>query len=220
MRQILKSLLKGIIMNKLAVSFISISLISSAVIAEEPVSAQERNTGVFIGLDVFDGETELTREFSSSTGKSDIDQSGFRLKFGVQDKNNIRFQGYFKVESLGNDIPALASDGKIYGFGADAMFTFPTSSNFSPYVLIGLSSDFAELDDDGTDYSEDSLSAFALKAGAGGLFKLNKQFEFQIGYDVHYRSWQEIQSVDITGSVDLEQHDVSKIIYVGLNFFF
>lgn len=100
------------------------------------------------------------------------------------------------------------------------MFTFPTSSSFTPYVLVGMSSDFAELDDEGIDYSEDSLSGFSLKTGIGALIKLNKQFEFQTGFDIHYRSWQEIQFVDITGSFDLEQHDVSKTFYAGLNFFF
>ena len=164
--------------------------------------------------------TSLTIGFLIFRFSTAFDHSGLRLKFGVQDQNNIRFQAYIKIEDLEDDIPILASEGKIYGLGADALFTIPTSSKFTPYFLLGLSSDFAELDDPGIDYSEDTLRSFSLKAGLGGLFKLDKHIELQAGYDVHYRSWQEIEIVDSGRTADVEQHDVSKTFHVGLNFFF
>jgi hypothetical protein len=139
-----------------------------------------------------------------------------RLKFGVHDKNNIRFQGYLKIEDFDD-----AFDDKIYGFGADALFTFPVQPTFSPYLLVGISSDWTELDDPGIEYSEDSLNAFALKGGVGALFRLSQKIELQAGFDIQYRSWQEIEVDDpIFGRVDIEQEDVSKTLYLGLNFFF
>jgi opacity protein-like surface antigen len=208
-------------MNKLAIGLVSLFFLSPALYAADDIQTEEKKSGIFIGLDYFDGATEITREITSvATLKRDLDHSGVRLKFGVQDQNNIRFQAYIKIEDLEVNVPVLSSDGKIFGLGADALFTFPTSSNFRPYALLGMSSDFAELDDSGVEYSEDTLRAFSLKAGLGGLFKLNNHIELQAGYDVQYRSWQEIEVIDLSGVTSVEQHDVAKTFHVGLNFFF
>lgn len=207
-------------MKKFVLKLIFLCFVCSSIYAADN-TVEERKRSIFLGVDYFDGATEITRDISSAgRSKRDFDHSGVRLKFGVQDLNDIRFQAYIKIEELEDDIPALASSGKIYGFGADALFTFPTSSNFTPYILVGMGSNFAELDDAGVDYSEDILRAFLLRAGLGGLFKLNKHVELQAGYDFHYRSWEDIEFVDPTGTFNIEQHDVSKTYYIGLNFFF
>lgn len=208
-------------MNKLAVSLFALSIISPMAFAEDVNQRESKQSGVFIGVDYYKGDTEIERDFSpGGTLEEEFDIKGYRLKFGVHDENNIRFQGFIKIESLEDDIVALASDGKILGFGADALFTFPVNPSFSPYALVGMSSDYAELDDDGVDYSEDSINGFALKAGLGALFKLNRHVELQAGWDIQYRSWQEMEIDGAFGDANLEQEDTSNSIHIGLNFFF
>ena len=206
-------------MKKLAASLLSLSLLSTGLLAEESVAVEEKNSGVFVGVDYFNGESELSFDFSgglSGSGDMDFDQTGYRLKIGFQERDNFRFQGYFKIEDFDE-----AFDEKVYGFGADALFIIPTESNFSPYFLLGFSSDFTELDDQGIEYSEDTLNALALKFGVGALVKINKKVEFQLGYDIQYRTWQDIKVVSsMFGTADIEQEDKSRTFYAGLNFFF
>ena len=206
-------------MNKLVVSLLSLSLLSPCLLAEESVPVEEKSSKVFVGVDYFKGESELSIDFSgglSGAAEMDFDQTGYRLKIGFQERENFRFQGYFKIEDFDD-----AFTEKVYGLGADALFIIPTQSNFSPYFLVGFSSDFTELDDEGIEYSEDTLNALALKFGVGALVKINKQVEFQVGYDIQYRTWQDIKVVDpIFGTTDVEQEDKSRTFYAGLNFFF
>ena len=200
-------------MKKVVSSLAVLSMISGGVLAEDIVQPQKVSE-VFVGVDYFQGESEYSIDVTGVfSGEKDFDQKGYRLKLGVHDKNNIRFQGYLKVEDFDD-----AFDEKIYGLGADALFTMPVQPNFKPYLLIGFSSDWTELDDPGIDYSEDSINAFTFKGGVGALFRLNQSLELQAGIDFQYRSWQEIQIVG-TG-VDIEQDDKSQTFYLGLNVFF
>lgn len=205
-------------MKQLAVSLLSLSLLSTAVFSKEQTVEDERSSGLFVGIDHFQGESELSVDFSGfGSSDEDFDQTGYRIKFGVQDQNNIRFQGYLKIEDFDD-----AFDEKIYGFGADALFTIPTESGLRPFFLLGFSSDYTELDDEGIEYSEDTISAFAFKAGLGALYKLNKNIEIQAGYDIQYRTWQDIKMIDSMSliSTDVELDDQSNTFYAGLNFFF
>lgn len=206
-------------MNKFVVSLLSLSLLSPCLLAEESVSVEEKSSKVFVGVDYFNGESELSVDLSGSLSGSaemDFDQTGHRLKIGFQERDNFRFQGYFKIEDFDD-----AFTEKVYGLGADALFIIPTESNFNPYFLLGFSSDFTELEDEGIEYSEDTLNALALKIGVGALVKINKQVEFQVGYDIQYRTWQDIKVIHpVFGTVDIEQEDKSRTFYAGLNFFF
>jgi hypothetical protein len=204
-------------MNKLAFGLLLLSLLSPSIFAEENIPVEEESSSIFLGVDYFQGESKISADIGFATFKEEFDQSGFRIKFGVQNENNIRFQGYIKSEDFED-----AFDDKVYGFGADAIFTFPVKPNFRPYFLVGFSSDFTKLDDEGIEYSEDTLNALALKIGVGALFRVNKHIEFQTGYDIQHRTWQDIKVIDsISGrTAEIEQDDKSRTFYAGLNFFF
>tara|TARA_R110001592_G_scaffold140906_2_gene362032 strand:- start:4673 stop:5302 length:630 start_codon:yes stop_codon:yes gene_type:complete len=209
-------------MLKIVVGLLTLllSLSSSALFADEISQAKKSGPKIFIGVDYFDGETNLDRDFSSlGSQELDIDVTGYRLKFGVQIEDNIRVQGFIKIEDLDEEVFALSADGKIYGIGGEAQLMIPVNPNFSPYVLVGLSSDFTELDDPGVDYSEDTINGVALKAGVGALFRFNDYVELQAGWNIQYRTWQDIEFESL-GTVDLEQEDISQTFLVGLNFFF
>ena len=201
-------------MKKIISSLAVMSMMSGIALAEEALQPQKASE-VFIGVDYFKGESEYSVDVTGVfSGDKDFDQKGFRLKLGVHDRNNIRFQGYLKIEDFED-----AFDEKIYGLGADAMFTMPVQPTFKPYLLVGFSSDWSELKDEpGVEYTEDSIRAFTLKGGLGALFRVNQTLEFQAGIDFQYRTWQEIQIVGTT--VDIEQDDSSQTLYLGLNLFF
>lgn len=209
-------------MFKIVVGLLTLllSLSSSELFADDMPQSQRNGPQVFIGVDYSAGDTELDRDFSSiGSQKLDIDVTSYRLKFGVQVQDNIRVQGFIKVEDLDEEIPAFSSDGKIYGIGGEVQLMLPVNSNFAPYILAGMSSDFTELDDPGVEYSEDFINGAALKAGVGALFRFNDHVELQAGWNIQYRTWQDIEFESL-GSVDLEQEDISQSFLVGLNFFF
>ncbi len=209
-------------MNKIAVGLVifSCSLSSSMLLAGELLQSKSSGPKIFFGVDYFDGETNLDRDHSTIGNVDfDIDVTGYRIKLGVQAQENLRVQGFFKVEDLDKEIFALSSDGKIYGIGGEGQLMLPINPNFSPYVLGGISADFAELDDPGVEYSEETINGIALKAGVGALLKFNEHIELQLGWNIQYRTWQDIE-FDESGSIELEQEDISQTYMVGLNFFF
>ena len=101
-------------MIKLVSAVLVLALISSGIYAQDIVHQQDKSPGFFVGVDYFSGETEINRDISSNESfERELDHSGFRLKFGVQSKRNIRVQGYIKIEDLEDEIPLLSSNGKI-----------------------------------------------------------------------------------------------------------
>mgnify|MGYP002150045980 CR=1 FL=1 len=208
-------------MKKVIAGMLAFSLLSTAVSAEVVNESQTvtNRTGAYIGLDLFQGETAAEMDISGSftgSAEKDFDQDGFRLKLGKTDQNNTRYQVYFKSEDTDEFF-----DENVYGLGMDVMKAFPLSNNdLQAFILGGVSLDWTELEDDGVDYSEDSLNAFAFKLGLGALYRLNDTIEVVAGYDWQYRSWQEITFVGAGGSVDVKQEDTSKTFYAGLNFYF
>jgi len=208
------------VIKKTTLGLLAFSLASTGVYAEQnSFNEGISESGVFIGLDVFEGESNLDIEVSgllNGSNDMDFDQSGFRLKLGSKEKSGTRFQTYFKSEDFDD-----AFDEKVYGLGFDVLKTFSVGSDFSPFVLAGLGLDWTELEDTvNVDFSEDSLSAVLFKLGFGGLITISKNVEVQVGVDWQKRSWQDIEFTDGFNSITLEQSDTSTTYYAGVNFHF
>ena len=64
----------------------------------------------------------------------------------------------------------------------------------------------------------------ALKIGLGTSYKINKTFELIAGFDWQYRVWQDIDVIDINPptiyAYTIEQEDISKNLYLGVNIYF
>jgi len=208
------------VIKKTTLGLLAFSLASTAVYAEQNnYSEAIDDSGGFIGIDVFQGESNLDFEVSGVVNGSsdmDFDQNGFRLKLGAKERNGSRFQAYFKSEDFED-----AFDENVYGLGFDVLQTFSVGSAFKPFVLAGLGLDWTELEDTpGIDFNEDSLNAVLFKLGFGGLITINNNVEVQVGLDWQKRSWQDIEFTDGFNSITLEQSDTSTTYYAGLNFHF
>ena len=109
-------------------------------------------------------------------------------------------------------------DNNIYGIGIDVIKAFEVTEQFYPFVQVGVSSDWTELEViPGAISTEDSLSAIAFKAGAGAIYQLADNVEILGGIDFQYRSWQDVEVYDYFTRINLEQEDTADILYLGLN---
>jgi opacity protein-like surface antigen len=221
-------------MNNASIGVLAFSLLATPAFAEsqsEPPSepqvvapvetTEQQNTKLYVGLDVFEGDSSADGTMTSSFGyvvaelDKDFDQDGFRLKFGAELDNNWRFQGYFKSEDF------ELFDENIYGLGLDLIKAFQASDKFHPFIQAGVGYDWTELPkDSGIAFTEDSLNAVTLKLGLGAAYKITNTFEVLGGFDWQYRTWQDIELIGPFEKLTIEQKDTSKTLYLGLNIFF
>ena len=221
-------------MNNTSITLLTLSLLTTPAFAESqtetpaepqavaPVEAvEQQKSRLYVGLDVFNGETSAEIKasvsgFTSISNKKDFDLDGFRLKLGAELENNWRFQGYFKSEDADK-----FTENKIYGLGLDLIKSFHVSDKFSPFILAGIGYDWTKLEDEpNVVLIEDELSAVNLKLGLGAAYKITNSIEVLGGFDWQYRTWQDIELIGAYNSVTFEQKDTSKTLYLGLNVFF
>ncbi len=188
--------------------------------------AQEEKSELYLGLDIFSGTTDYDRDYSGfvpagvQNVSEDLDQDGFRLKFGAELENNWRIQGYFQAEDLEQ------FDNNVLGIGVDIIKGFELAPKFQLFVLGGMGIHWTELEDkDGVIYDEDYISAVSLKIGTGLMYRFTQTFEVVGGFDLQYRSWAEMDAIEINSSglsaaYTLEQEDISKTFYLGMNIHF
>jgi len=199
--------------------FLIMSFISTALLAEEDT------TDFYFGLDVFTGETDYDVDKSGiyplwQPGRDeDLDQDGFRVKLGARLEDEWRLQGYFQYE----DIETL--NNKIYALGFDVIKGFRVTPKFKPFVLVGVGLHWREAEDElYVRYDDDSFTAVSAKIGVGAAYELNETFELVGGFDLQYRSWADMDVIEIqpsnTYAYTLEQEDVSKTFYIGVNAYF
>lgn len=204
-------------MKKSYLILLSSLLISVGATAE--TSDIPKKSKAFVGLEFFSGDSTLESELSgglSGTTETDFDPSGFKIKFGKDQKNDFRFQAYVFSEDADD-----AFENNIYGFGADVLKSFPINSTVSPYLLLGGVVGSTKLEDSSViDYVDDRLNMVGVKAGIGGLFRLQESIEITLGFDMSYRKWQEIKFITGGPTVTLEQNDTSKVFYAGFNYHF
>jgi len=182
-------------------------------------TTEQQNTRLYVGLDVFKGETNYDITIEGDSGDIDLDQDGFRLKFGAELENNWRLQGYFKSE----DVELF--DENVYGIGIDLVKAFQATEKFYPFIQAGVGLDWSELkDEQGVVYSDDELSALALKFGVGATYKITNSIEVLGGIDWQYRTWDDIDVVEFyypfVYEYTVETEDTSQTMYLGLNVFF
>jgi len=229
-------------MNNASIGLLAFSLLSAPAFAEPqtetPVEPQaqntaesqavtpvetteQQNTRLYVGLDVFKGETnyEETIDDFSYSKDIDLDQDGFRLKFGAELENNWRLQGYFKSE----DVELF--DENIYGIGIDLIKAFQATDKFYPFIQVGAGLDWMELKNEfDIAFSDDEISALALKFGVGATYKITNTIEVLGGIDWQYRTWDDIDVIEVyypfIYEYTVETEDTSQTMYLGLNIFF
>ena len=218
-------------MNKVLAGLLACSALSTSVLANSDIPAPQNdsssdltqtnktdNKGLYVGVEYFNGESSYEASFSDHRIESqdiDVDQDGFRVKFGAQLPNNLRVQGYVKKEEIEDDSNA------IYGFGAEFLKIFAVNNKILPFVKGGVGLDWTDLETDGTVYlSEDEIYGYGLKVGAGAMYKVTNTLELVGGLDLQYRRWQDIEIYQLSRNITIEQNDTSITLYAGVNFHF
>jgi len=202
------------------ISFVIVLVLSSSLFAQEV-----EKSDFYFGLDVFSGKTAYERTHSGFNAASqvdidkDYDQDGFRLKFGAVLNDGWRVQGYLQGEDLEN------FDNNVIGIGVDVIKGFEVTPKFQPFLLGGIGVHTTELEDkNGVIYDDDYVSAFSLKLGLGAMYQFNETFELVGGFDWQFRSWSDMDAITINnGQVEaytIEQEDISKTVYLGINIHF
>jgi opacity protein-like surface antigen len=197
----------------------AVTLCLSTTISTPAISAERTHTysqpRTYVGIDVFSGKSNLDltlrNSYSSVSDNKDFDQTGIRLKLGACLADNTRFEVYIKNEHFKE-----AFDNHVYGFGLNAIKSFPLDNKLAPFILGGFVADSTKLND--TVSSNDNLNALGFKLGGGVLYPLNTQIEIMAGLDWQYRKWKDISFSH--SSTIAEQKDTSKTLYAGINFLF
>lgn len=208
-------------MKKSLACMLSLGLLSGSALGEGISQQTNSDLGkMFIGAELYQGETTIETDFSGSASGSfeeDVDISGFRARFGKVMENDFRFQAYFFSEKPDD---GNVWSNNIFGFGADAVKPFPVHETFQPFVKAGALVGWTEMDDTpDIDYVDDRLNSIGLKLGLGGLAKINKSIELMGGFDWQYRTWQDIKYIGAGQTITQETSDISTSLYIGLNFF-
>lgn len=218
-------------MNRLLAGILVCSALISSVLAdthesetqpspdtEISQSEKSNSSGLYVGVEYFLGESSYDVSFSDPrivSQSTDLDQDGFKVKFGAKLPSDIRIQGYFKNEKLED------TDNRVYGLGAEFLKVFELNSKLLPFIKGGAGYDWTELETDGWAYmEEDTLYAYSLKVGAGAMYKLTDTVELVGGLDLQYRKWQDIDVYYGYRFATIEQNDTSKALYAGINFHF
>ena len=197
-------------------------IISSADTTNPTNTSKQRDTKLYVGLDIFKGESSAEGKMRSSYYgdtvaelDDDFDQDGFRVKFGAELENNWRLQGYFKNEDF--DL----FDESVYGLGLDLIKAFQASDKLHPFIQAGIGYDWTKLPKDSSfEFTEDSLGAVNFKLGLGAAYRITNTIEVLGGLDWQYRTWQDIELVGLYDKLTIDQEDTSKSLYLGLNIFF
>jgi hypothetical protein len=210
-------------MKKLITHAALLFVIAGAANAQESSNTKaiesEQSSNVYIGFDLFDGESNVKSTVSSggmsASASEDLDSDGFRLKLGARLKNDLRVQAYFKNESI------ELFDNDIKGVGADLIKAFSTSSILSPYIQAGLTFDSYEINDSyPIDYTTDEIVALGFKLGVGTFIEVNDKIEIVGGLDWQRRNWDDAYGNIVTAGyqvVTVETSDTSTTLFLGLN---
>ena len=170
-------------MKQVTAGVLVFGLCSSIAFAENNNTQVETGSisKTYLGLDVYQGESNFDMSFSGLSADDDFDLDGFRLKFGKSSPENVRFQAYFKSEETDDFF-----DENVYGIGFDVIKTIPVGGDrLSIFGLAGAGLDWTELkDDDFAEYDDDSLNAFHIKLGFGATYQLNDSIEVITGFDL------------------------------------
>jgi len=168
---------------------------------------------LYLGLDVFGSHNRFEYDWAGYTQKTDIDSSGFKLKFGALLVHDLRLQGYILTEKF-DEPPFDYTHDRLTEIGMDLIKEFVISPQLSPFIQGGIG--YGTMDLDRHYYSDDYVEEVSLKAGLGVMFRITPSIELLTGVDFQWRKWGDVYYNDIK----METEDGSQRFYVGVDFLF
>lgn len=145
--------------------------------------------------------------------------SDFKFVVGKGTGNNWFTQAYLSSITYKKDV---FKDKKQIEFGLEAIKKFDITDQLSPFVKIGWGLGSMDLPKD--EYTEDSISSFAVAIGVGVDYKVLDELSIIGGIDFGYRKWQDIEATYCYGyycwTETLEVSATYQKMYVGANYRF
>ena len=196
-------------MKKVFIPILTI-LLSTSAIAED--------TDFYFGVDIFKGYNTYTYDSNIQPDYDrDNDSNGIRLKFGADLDDAWKVQGHFTIEDFDkNNFSQYGSDGNLYELGVDVIKGLPLENNLIPFVSAGIN--FGAMEVNG--YTDDTISSFGLKVGAGISYLFTPELEGVIGVDLKFRTWETIEGYVGATYVEIETTERIFSPYLGLNYHF
>ncbi len=193
----------------LATTLLATTLFSTQALAE--------GSDMYVGVDILKNSHSLSAEISGyGSGDIDVDSSSFKIKLGTVSDNGWRVQGYLEFITYDETLFDNTND-SLMEFGVDIIKGFEVTPEFSPFIQAGAGFGFMSIED----ATEDSISEFSLKVGAGVMYKVVPAFELIAGVDFQYRSWQDLTLYDGWGNTaTLETTETVTKLYLGANIHF
>ena len=191
-------------------------LASLALTALFSTQALAEDSNMYVGIDILKNSHTVTKDSSSSASMSkDIDSNSFKIKLGTVSENGWRVQGYLELLTYDTTLFDNTND-TLMEFGLDVIKGFEITPEFTPFIQAGFGFGFMSIEE----ASEDSISEFSIKIGAGVAYKIVPAFELIAGIDFQYRSWQDVTYIDAWDIATLETSEKNTKLYLGANLHF
>ena len=192
-------------------------LASLALTALFSTQALAEDSNMYVGIDILKNSHSLTADISGyGSGSADIDSGSFKVKLGTVTNDGWRVQGYLELLTYDQTLFDDTNDA-LMEFGLDVIKGFEITPEFTPFIQAGVGFGFMSIEE----ATEDSISEFSIKIGAGVAYKIVPAFELIAGIDFQYRSWQDLTLIDGWGNTaTLETSEKNTKLYLGANLHF
>lgn len=199
-------------MNKIMGGGLLTLLLATASIADETrwyAGAELGTASNTFTIEDFDGSEDWSNNYSD-----------FKFVVGKGTGNNWFTQAYLSSITYKKDV---FKDKKQIEFGLEAIKKFDITDQLSPFVKIGWGLGSMDLPKD--EYTDDTISSFAVAIGVGVDYKLLDQLSIIGGIDFGYRKWQDVELTYCYSSSNcwtetLEVSATYQKMYVGANYRF
>ncbi len=140
-------------------------------------------TGISVGY--------LNEEFSNASSvTSSAEMAKLKIGYGIKEAYAIEFS----FDYLKNESTVFSQDGKKdadkYGINVELVKAFDWGIYVNPYFKAGFGAGYLELEE----ASQDSMNYGSFNFGLGLFIPLNEHFDFEIGYDYKYVSYEKFEA--------------------------
>lgn len=154
----------------------------------------------------------FNESFNGDTEAYNVSQTA-TLKIGYAERETYGIE--FSLDYTPNDSKIFssdantASDGDRYGLNVSLSKAFDYDIYVLPYIKAGFGAGFLNIDR----VLDDKLYYGSFNVGAGVLLPVNDNFDFELGYDYRYSSY---EAIDMVASKELFTSNIG-IAYFGFN---
>ena len=164
---------------------------------------------LYLGLSYGVSNESLTKSDNTEVSATP-DMITFKGGYGERSAYAIEFS----LDYVNNKDPLFsANDGAKYGLNVDLLKAFDFGIYVLPFAKVGLGAGTLE-----TDANSGKLNYGSFNAGVGMFIPFNEHFDFELGYNYRFLTYQKEKSGNGTSIVDIQTPTSHiNVFYVGIN---